>query len=90
MGKKPGSIGSIGIGKEPYKALWVLFSFSVLSGNAAWLGIFLARERGEEGEWDEWGRRGNVGPLFFCTPSSLPFVPTIELSSPILLKKFQI
>ena len=39
-----------------YRALWDLFSFAVLSGNAAWLCTFVARERGEEGEWDEWGR----------------------------------
>jgi hypothetical protein len=30
--------------------------------------FFLREERGEEGEWDEWGRRENVGPLFFVRP----------------------
>jgi hypothetical protein len=35
-----------------YRALWDLFSFAVLSGNAAWLCTFVARERGEEGEWE--------------------------------------
>ncbi len=48
--------------------------------------LFLAGERGEEGEWDEWRRRGNVGPLFFRTPSSLPFVPS-SLFSPFSRKK---
>jgi hypothetical protein len=64
-----------------YRALRDLFYLADLSGNAAWFETFLGRERGEEGEWDEWGRKGNVGPLFFRTPSSLPFLPS-SLFSP--------
>ncbi len=45
--------------------------------------FFLREERGEERKWDEWGRRGNVGPPFFRTPSSLPF----SLFSPFFPKK---
>jgi hypothetical protein len=33
------------------------------------------------GGWDEWGRRENVGPFIFRTPSSLPFVSS-SLFSP--------
>jgi hypothetical protein len=50
-----------------YSTLSDLFSFAVLSGNAAWRRSFLARERGEEGEWDEWeggGRTKKRGPTF--------------------------
>jgi hypothetical protein len=43
-----------GLNLPPHRALWDLFSLAVLSGNAAWPGSFLVRERGEEGEWDEW------------------------------------
>ncbi len=44
-----------------------MFSFAVLSGNATCLCTFVARERGEEGEWDEWeggGRTKKRGPTF--------------------------
>jgi hypothetical protein len=43
-----------------YRALSDLFSLAVLSGNAAWNRSFLARERGEEGEWDEWEGGGRT------------------------------
>ncbi len=43
------------IGKPLQGSLRSVF-FCRLSGNAAWLCTFVARERGEEGEWDEWGR----------------------------------
>jgi hypothetical protein len=38
-------------------------------------------ERGEEREWDEWGRRGNVDPLFFVRPppSHSPSFPRSSL-----------
>ncbi len=68
--RKETSSGKGGDKSFRYRALRDLFSFAVLSGNAAWLCTFLVRERGEEGEWDEWGRRGNVGPLFFVRPPS--------------------
>jgi hypothetical protein len=63
-----------------YGALRDLFSFAVLSGNAAWLCTFEARERRKEGEWDEWeggGRTKKRGPTF----PLLPFVP-FSLFSP--------
>jgi hypothetical protein len=50
---------------------YILFSFAVLSGNAAWRRSFLARERGEEGEWDEWEGGGHTkkrGPTFPLLP----------------------
>jgi hypothetical protein len=46
--------GGVKFDRLYYGALQDLFSFAVLSGNAAWLCTFVARERGEEGEWDEW------------------------------------
>ncbi len=71
----------------PNRVLSDLFSLAVLSGNAAWLGFFLARERGEEREWDEWGRRGNVGPLFLYVFLP-PIRPVLPLLPVVALKKF--
>ncbi len=58
---------------------YILFSFAVLSGNAAWRRSSFTREREEEGEWDEWeggGRTKKRGPTFPLLPH-----PSHSLSS---------
>jgi hypothetical protein len=70
-----------------YRALSDLFFFAVLSGNAAWRRSFLAREREEEGEWDEWEGGGHTkkrGPTFPLLPKGqgpTPFFPTLFIPS---------
>jgi hypothetical protein len=43
-----------------YRALSDLFYLADLSGNAAWRRLLVGRERGEEGEWEEWEGGGRL------------------------------
>jgi hypothetical protein len=63
-----------------------MFYLAVLSGNAGWLGIFLARQRGEEGERDEWegGKRTKKGDPRFLF---YPIRPILSLLPVLALKK---
>lgn len=57
--------------KLQYTALSDRFSIAVLSGNAARRRFLVARERGEEGEWNEWeggGRTKKKGTHVFSSP----------------------
>jgi hypothetical protein len=57
-----------------YGVLRDLFSFAVLSGNAAWLCTFVARERGKRENGTNGGEEETWFP-FFSYALLLPFVP---------------
>ncbi len=55
-----------------YRALSDLFYLADLSGNAAWCRLLVGRERGEEGEWEEWEGGGRPPILRLLPVLALP------------------